>query len=74
MNRRTETIRIEGMSCTHCVRAVEEALKKVESLEVENVEIGLARVSYDPERTTRASVTQAIDEAGYTPHLEPEGA
>ncbi len=62
---KTETFQIEGMSCMHCVHAVREALEETEGVEVEAVEIGSARVQYDPDETPRARISEAIEEAGY---------
>jgi copper chaperone CopZ len=62
----TETIRIDGMHCEHCANAVREALEGVEGAEVERVEVGEATVRLDPERTNRAALDQAIEDAGYT--------
>jgi len=38
------TIRIQGMSCGHCVRAVEAALKKLPGVQVVRVAVGEAVV------------------------------
>ncbi len=63
--KKTETIQIEGMSCGHCVRAVREALEEARGVEVEAVEIGSARVSYEEGETDREKILEAIEEAGY---------
>jgi len=65
MAKHTETIKIEGMSCGHCVRSVREALEETEGVEVEDVQIGSARISYDPSRTNRQEVEHAVEEAGF---------
>ncbi len=65
MTMQTETLTIGGMSCGHCVRAVREALERVEGVEVENVEIGTARVRYDASKTPRARIAEAVEEEGY---------
>jgi copper chaperone CopZ len=59
------TMRIEGMSCGHCVRAVEEALRALPGVEVEQVAIGVATVAFDPTRTPRAEIDEAVRDAGY---------
>ena len=58
-------LKIDGMSCGHCVRAVEGALKGVPGVTVEAVAVGSARVSYDAARTTPSSITQAVEDEGY---------
>ncbi|HYE94716.1 MAG TPA: cation transporter [Rubricoccaceae bacterium] len=69
MNPETITLRIEGMTCGHCVRAVENALSALPGVEVEAVEIGRAEVRYDPAQTDRVQIARAIEEEGYTAHL-----
>lgn len=61
-----ETLKIEGMSCQHCVHAVQKALQQLPEVEVQSVEIGSATVSYDPARVDREQIKAAIEEAGYT--------
>jgi copper chaperone len=63
---RDVTLKIEGMSCGHCVAAVAEALKSVEGVEVKEVALGKAEVSLDRESGTLAAATSAIETAGYT--------
>ena len=64
--RQTETITIEGMSCGHCVRAVEQALRAVPGVDVESVEIGSARVTYDEQVVDRSRLVRAIEEEGFS--------
>jgi len=63
------TIAISGMSCGHCVRAVNDALRDVEGIRVDDVTVGSATVAYDPAAIpadrVRAAVTDAIEDAGY---------
>lgn len=66
MRTQTETLQIEGMHCGHCVKAVDEALAGTAGVEAREVEIGTARVTFNPEETSRAALAQAIEEAGYT--------
>lgn len=62
---RTETLRIEGMSCDHCVRAVHEALQDVPGVTVEHVGVGQAEIRYDDAEVTRMQLTTAVEGAGY---------
>jgi copper chaperone len=57
---------IEGMTCSHCVRAVEGRLKKTPGVEVEDVKVGSADVRYDPARTNVEENAEAIADEGYT--------
>lgn len=59
-------LKIDGMSCGHCVSAVDKALKAVDGVQVEQVAIGSATVSYDPATTSSEQITQAIEDEGYT--------
>ena len=59
------TMDISGMTCGHCVRAVDKALKELDGVTVEQVGIGNARVSYDPGATTAERIAQAVQDEGY---------
>jgi copper chaperone len=58
------TFQVDGMTCGHCVRAVEEALQQ-DGVLVEGVTQGSASVQYDPTKTSRDSLVAAIEEEGY---------
>ena len=60
------TMKIEGMSCGHCVSAVQNALKGVEGVQVEQVRVGTATVSYDPATVSERRIAEAIEDEGYT--------
>ena len=59
------TLAIAHMSCGHCVGRVSKALSSLPGLTVEDVAIGKARVSFDPDQTTMARIGQVLDEAGF---------
>jgi copper chaperone CopZ len=63
------TMTIGGMSCAHCVRAVRDALAELPDVQVEAVDVGVARVAYDPARTTTGALLDAVRDAGYEPSL-----
>lgn len=65
MSTQTQTLRIDGMHCDHCVEAVEEALSDVEGVTVLGVEVGTAEVTYDPVQVSEDQLVAAIDDAGY---------
>jgi copper chaperone len=59
------TLHIDGMSCGHCLNAVNRALAGLPGVEVESVRIGRAELRYD-ERTLDASrIEAAVADAGY---------
>ena len=60
------TLEISGMSCGHCVAAVDKSLRSLDGVTVESVQIGRATVEYDPARTSPDAVIGAIDDAGYS--------
>ncbi len=61
---RKEIFTIQGMSCGHCVKAVENELAKL-GLTNFSVAIGQADVEYDENQVSREAIIQAIGEAGY---------
>ena len=59
------TLKIDGMSCGHCVSAVTKALQELEGVQVDEVRIGSAAVHYDPARVSTDRIAQAIEDEGY---------
>lgn len=57
-------IKIDGMSCQHCVMAVK---KEIEKLEIKNldVKIGEASVEFDEKILSQDNINQAIVDAGF---------
>lgn len=64
MSAKTWELDIQGMSCGHCVKAVDEALRSVAGVTAAEVAVGHARVATD-ETVTREALAAALDEAGY---------
>ena len=62
---KSHELTIQGMSCDHCVMHVKQALDGVDGLEVEDVQIGKARVWFDDEEVVKPLIAEKIDEAGY---------
>ena len=67
----TVTLQIKGMSCGHCVSAVKQALGEVPGVKIENVAVGTAVISYDPDKTKTTDITAAIADAGYEAYATP---
>ena len=61
---KSHELTIQGMSCAHCVMHVKQALDSVDGLEVEDVQVGKARVWYDDQNVVKA-LSEKIEEAGY---------
>ena len=62
----TLDLEIEGMSCSHCVAAVGKALRDLPGVEVKNVSIGTAQVSYEADKVSPDDIVLAVEDAGYT--------
>lgn len=60
------TMKIDGMSCGHCVGQVTRALKELGDVQVEQVKVGDATVAYDPTSMSADRIRQAVEKQGYT--------
>ena len=64
----TQTFKVEGMTCDHCVHAVTEELQQLDGVSDVGVELvpgGISHVTVDSEREVAdAEVAAALDEAG----------
>ena len=60
-------IKVDGMTCSGCVRSVTNALSKVPGVADVSVSLDdrLARVKFDPARVNPAAIRQAVIDAGY---------
>jgi len=61
---------IEGMSCEHCLRAVRGRLERTPGVKVDDVQIGSAKLDYDPNTTTVDEIEEAIADEGYTAFVD----
>ncbi len=59
-------LKIEGMSCEHCVHAVTNRLSKTPGVQVDDVQIGSATIHRDPALATIDQIEEAIADEGYT--------
>ncbi|MCC6931552.1 MAG: heavy-metal-associated domain-containing protein [Gemmatimonadaceae bacterium] len=59
------TLKVDGMSCGHCVKAVQTALAGVDGAVAESVQIGRAVVAFDAEKTSLGALIDAVQDAGY---------
>ena len=64
---------IHGMSCDHCVARVKQTLERLGGVQVENVEVGSATLSYDPALVSPDRIRHAVHDAGYEAR-SPEAA
>ena len=65
------TLHITGMSCGHCLHAVNEALASKPGVQLESLRMGRAVVSYDEQITDPAAIESLIADAGYTAIAAP---
>jgi copper chaperone CopZ len=63
---RTETIEVSGIRCERCVGRLAAALRAQAGLESANADLmGRVRLSWDDERTSRATLVDAMGKAGF---------
>ncbi len=62
---RQATLYIEGMSCGHCLNAVNRALSAVPGVLIDAIRIGRAEVSYNENTTGPSQLEAAVSAAGY---------
>lgn len=58
------TIKIDGMSCQHCVMAVKKEIQKLDVQKLD-VKIGEATVEFDESKLEVDAIENAIKAAGY---------
>jgi copper chaperone len=61
---KSHELKIQGMTCGHCVMHVKQALDAVDGVEVEDVQIGNAKVWYEDEKVVKI-LSEKVEEAGY---------
>lgn len=57
---------IEGMHCGGCVTRVTNTLRKLEGVEVRDVQVGSAELSYDEATLQPAAIVEAVNRIGFT--------
>lgn len=62
---------IDGMSCHHCLNAVNKALAALPSVTITSVRIGRAELAYDPAAVDASRIIAALGDAGYRAHAIP---
>lgn len=62
----TTTYRVKGMTCEHCVRAVQTEIGLIDGVQSVQVSLLNGTVTVDSTRPLPlSSITEAVDEAGY---------
>jgi Cu+-exporting ATPase len=69
-----KTLKISGMTCAACARAVERAARKVEGIIEANLNFAAEKlyVKYDENITSVENIVKAIEKAGYGAEEEKE--
>lgn len=58
-------MKIDGMTCGHCVGAVKQALTKLEGVSITSLSVGEAAIEYDASKADAPTILAAVSEAGY---------
>jgi P-type Cu+ transporter len=63
----SKSLKIEGMTCAACVKAVERAVRKVDGVNEANVNFATEKlnVSYDSSKARISDIKKAVEKAGY---------
>ncbi|KIL42488.1 copper resistance protein CopZ [Gordoniibacillus kamchatkensis] len=61
----TVTLKVEGMSCGHCVNSVEGAVKQVGASGKVDLSAGSVTVQFDESKVSLDAIKEAIEEQGY---------
>jgi P-type Cu+ transporter len=69
-------LKIQGMTCAACAKAVERASKKVEGVTEASVNLATEKlsVSFDENKTNLDAISAAITKAGYKASIEASTA
>ena len=59
------TLKIDGMSCGHCVTSVKKALESIDGVAATEVAVGKATVEFDSVATSVEGLIEAVSGAGY---------
>ena len=59
-------LNIEGMTCEHCVRAIDGRLRRTPGVQVEKVVVGALDLRYDKSRISLDEISELISDEGYT--------
>ncbi|MCM3711085.1 MULTISPECIES: copper chaperone CopZ [Sporosarcina] len=62
-----ETLKVQGMSCNHCVNSIEESVGNLTGVSSVKVDLGNGEVSveFDSGQTTLDQIKETIEEQGY---------
>ncbi len=58
-------IKIDGMSCQHCVMRVKKAIDAIDGVSSSTVEIGKADITFDETKTSLDAIKETVTGSGY---------
>jgi len=61
----TATLKVQGMSCGHCVSAVEGAVRKLGGQAKVDLASGTVTVEFDETKTSLEAIKESIEDQGY---------
>ncbi|GLI04095.1 MULTISPECIES: copper ion binding protein [Paenibacillus] len=61
----TITLKVEGMSCNHCVNSIEGALKNIGATGKVDLAAKSVQVQYEESKTNPDAIKAAIEDQGY---------
>ena len=59
-------LNIEGMTCEHCVRAIDNRLRRTAGVRVDQVVVGAVDLHYDRSKISLDEISELISDEGYT--------
>ena len=62
---KTLDLKINGMGSAHCVGVVKNIVNKHDGATIEYIEIGKAKVNYDPRKVSPETLVREIEKMGY---------
>ncbi|TWT13164.1 copper chaperone CopZ [Planomicrobium sp. CPCC 101079] len=62
-----ETLKVQGMSCSHCVNAVESSVGELQGVSAVKVDLekGEVAVEYDTNKISISEIQETIEDRGY---------
>ena len=63
----TALLKVEGMSCNHCVNSVESSVGKLEGVAnvIVNLEQGMVEINFDSSKVSKDKIKDVIEDQGY---------
>jgi len=60
-----KVLKVKGMSCSHCEKAVKDSLKKLREVQDVTVDLISGKVEVEGSELVDSKLKEAVDEAGY---------